>query len=234
MEREELCGIVASNLMLRDLDGSECAMFLDHGRPRRVEEGNYLFHQGEPAELFYIVVEGRVKLTQVTPNGDQVILQIVGPGGGIGIIVALGEMDYPASAEAVEVCLVYVWDRETTRHLMLQIPQLALNGMELIAKRFANLQARYQEVATQRVEQRVAITLLRLVRQFGRRTEEGVLIDMALSRRDLAEMTGTNFYNVSRILSKWEQAGHVALGRMRVVIKQAHPLVVIAEGIAEQ
>jgi CRP-like cAMP-binding protein len=104
--------------------------------------------------------------------------------------------------------------------------------MELVAKRFANLQARYQEVATQRVEQRVAITLLRLVRQFGKREQEGVLIDMALSRQDLAEMTGTNFYNVSRILNKWEQNDVVGLGRKRVVIKNAHALVVIAEGIS--
>lgn len=232
MENEVLCGIVASNIMLKDLDESECFLFLEHGRPRRVQERSYFFHQGEPAELFYILIEGQVKLTQVTPNGDQVILQIIGPGGGIGIIVALGEMDYPVSAEALEDCLAYSWDRETTRRLMLEIPQLALNGLELVARRFASLQARYQEIATQRVEQRVAITLLRLVRQFGKRIEEGVLIDMALSRQDLAEMTGTNFYNVSRILNKWEQEGIVGLGRKRVVIKNAHALVIVAEGIS--
>jgi CRP-like cAMP-binding protein len=69
------------------------------------------------------------------------------------------------------------------------------------------------------------------VRQFGRREEEGVLIDMALSREDLAQMTGTNLYNVSRILSKWEQNGYVALGRKRVTIRKAHELVMIAEGV---
>jgi CRP-like cAMP-binding protein len=59
-----------------------------------------------------------------------------------------------------------------------------------------------------------------------------VLIDMALSRQDLAEMTGTNLYNVSRILSKWEQDDIVSLGRKRVVIKKAHKLVIISEGIS--
>lgn len=229
MEREEYCGIVATNAMLKDLDETECQLFLEHGRIRRFQEGVFLFHQGEPAEIFYILVEGQIKLTQVTPNGDQVILQVVGPGGGIGIIVALGEMEYPVSAETLEACLTYAWDRETTRRLMQQVPQLALNGMELLARRFASLQARFQEVATQRVEQRVALTLLRLVRQFGRRESEGVLIDMALSREDLAQMTGTNLYNVSRILSKWEQEKIVSLGRKRVVIRKAHELVMIGE-----
>lgn len=232
MIEAELCGIVASNQMLKGLDENACQAFLAHGRARHAAAGSFLFRQGEPAELFYILAQGQVKLTQITFGGDQVILQVAGPGAGIGIIVALGEMDYPATAEALEDSLAYAWDRETTRRLMLQIPQLALNGMELIAGRFANLQVRFQEMATQRVEQRVALTLLRLVRQFGKREGAGVLIDMALSRQDLAEMTGTNVYNVSRILSKWEQDAVVSLGRKRVVILNAHRLVVIGEGLS--
>ena len=125
MEREALCGILSSNMILRELNERECTLFMSHGKERRVHEKSYFFHQGEPAELFYILIEGQVKLTQVTPSGDQVILQIVGPGGGIGIIVALGQMDYPVSAEALEDCLAYVWDRQTTRELMLQIPLVA-------------------------------------------------------------------------------------------------------------
>lgn len=232
MKQEALCGIVASNLMVKDLDPAQCQRFMENGRPRHVAEGAFLFHQGEPAELFYIVIAGRVKLTQVTPEGEQVILQIVGPGGGIGIIVALGNMPYPVTAETLEACELYSWDKETTHRLMLEIPQLAINGMELLARRFAMLQGRYQELATRRVEQRVASTLLRLARQFGRREEDGVLIDMALSREDLAQLTGTNFYNVSRILRRWEQDEIVSLGRMRVVICQAHRLVMIAEDIS--
>lgn len=231
MVKDDLCGIVASNLMLKDLDQSDCQLFMEHGRARRVAENTYFFHQGEPAELFYILIEGKVKLTQVTASGQQIILQIVGPGGGIGIIVVLGEMDYPASALALQDCLAYAWDKETTRHLMQRIPQLAINGMELVSKRFASLQSRYQEVATQRVEQRVAITILRLARQFGKREADGLLINMLLSRQDLAEMTGTNLYNVSRILNKWEQEGIVSLGRQRVMITNAHKLVLISEGL---
>ena len=90
-------------------------------------------------------------------------------GDGLGIIVALIDMPYPLSAEVVEACTAVAWDRQTMKQLMLHIPQLALNGMEMIGQRFAWLQTRFQEVATQRVEQRVARALLRLVRQFGKR-----------------------------------------------------------------
>jgi CRP-like cAMP-binding protein len=85
-------------------------------------------------------------------------------------------------------------------------------------------------MATQRVEQRIAQTLLRLTRQFGKRVDEGVFIDMAISRQDLAEMTGTNIYNVSRILSRWEQNELIRSKQKHITLCNSHALVLIAEG----
>lgn len=119
------------------------------------------------------------------------------------------------------------------RGLMMDFPRLALNALDMIGRRFVQLQERYQEAATMRVEQRVARALLRLVRQFGRRAETGgVLIDMPLTRQELAEITGTNLYNVSRILSKWEQNGYIASNQKRITLVRSHEIVLIAEDLA--
>ena len=58
-----------------------------------------------------------------------------------------------------------------------------------------------------------------------------MLIDMPLSRQDLAEMTGTNIYNVSRILSKWEREEWIVSQRQQIVLCKAHELVVLAEDL---
>ena len=200
---------------------------------KEVPRASYFLHQGEPATVFYILFQGRVRLTQVTPEGHQVIVTVLGPGDGLGIIVALSQMSYPVSAEAVEDCLALAWTGATIQEHMLQFPQLALNGLRMLAGRFMELQDRYRELATERVERRVARAVLRLVRQAGKRTPEGVLIDMPLSRQDLAEMTGTTLYTVSRILSDWEQKGLVSTGRERVVLRKSHELVIIAEDLPE-
>ena len=73
--------------------------------------------------------------------------------------------------------------------------------------------------------------LLRLVRQVGRKVEGGILIDLPLTRQDLAEMTGTTLYTVSRILSRWEQENLVETGRERVLICYPHGLTRIAEDL---
>jgi len=100
-----------------------------------------------------------------------------------------------------------------------------------VARQYRYLLDRYQELMTERVEQRVARALLRLARQVGQKADKGVLIGLPLSREDLAEMTGTTLYTVSRILSRWEDQDLVETGRERVLIRQPHGLVAIAEDL---
>jgi CRP/FNR family transcriptional regulator, nitrogen oxide reductase regulator len=93
------------------------------------------------------------------------------------------------------------------------------------------MQARYEELATEQVEQRLARTLLRLIQRTGRRVEGGVLIDVRLSRQEMAEMTGTSLFTVSRILNRWQEAGLIELRRQRVLVRHPHGLVSIAESL---
>jgi CRP-like cAMP-binding protein len=223
--------ILARAPLFRGADPAEIGAALEVSRRRRVERGEYFFHQGDAAEAFYVITEGRVRLSQLTPEGHQVIIGFMGPGDGMGIIVALSNANYPLSAEAVADCQALRWDYEATILLMKQYPHFALNGLRLVSGRFFELQERYRELATARVERRIASALLRLTRQTGKRTERGVLLDLPLSRQDLAEMTGTTLYSVSRILSGWEQGGMIESGRERIVILNPHGLVTIAEDL---
>lgn len=210
---------------------SEQEEILMYGRSQIVPQGSCFFHQGEASLKMYVIIEGRVKLSQVNENGDQIIVSYFESGQGLGIVVALSGMPYPLSAEAIEPCEAIAWHRDQMKQLMLKNPQLALNGLEMVARRFVLLQERFSDLATRQVEQRVARTLLRLVRQFGERVPDGVLINIPLTRQSLAEMTGTNLYNVSRILSKWEREGWVRSQREKVTLCKAHELVVIGEGL---
>lgn len=220
--------------LFKGLTTDELGAIEEAAQLRRFESDAFLYFQGDPANYLHVLLEGSVKLSQLTPEGQQVILHYASPGEAFAVIAVLSAMDYPVSAQAAEDSLTLTWGRKAMKALMLQHPQLALNALEVLSRRTLEFQDRIRELATERVERRIARALLRLARQTGRKVEEGVLIEMPLSRQDLAEMTGTTLYTVSRTLSQWESHGLIKSGREQVTILFPHGLVTIAEDLPER
>jgi CRP/FNR family transcriptional regulator, nitrogen oxide reductase regulator len=110
-----------------------------------------------------------------------------------------------------------------------QMHQMAMNAMRIMAEQVQELQERFRLVSTERVERRLERTLIRLSSQAGCKIDEGILIDLPLTRQDLAEMTGTTLFTVSRILSAWEEQGLVISKRERVILRSPHGLIKIIE-----
>jgi len=212
--------------LFAELAASDLDRLLVGASPLRLDTGVAAFHQGDEARTFQVLLSGRLKLSQVTADGQQVTLRYITP------IAALNGKPYPASALAVAPSLAVRWEREVFQRHVQEQAQLSWKLIEELSRRFSEAQSRFREMATERVERRIARALLRLAHQTGRRVEEGVLIDLPLSRQDLAEMIGTTQFTVSRVLSDWERRGLVEAGRARVVLRHPHQLVLVAEVLA--
>lgn len=199
------------------------------GREYTVPRGTFFFHQGEPADTFYVLLEGHARLYQFTPGGQQVIVHLLGPGEEIAIVAVISRIHYPVSAEASSDCRALSWSGEQFAQLMEAYPQLAINALQLVTARYLRLQHRYRELATERVEQRIAHTLLRLARRDGDATPEGLIVKFPISRQDIADLTGATLYTVSRVCSRWEQDGVIHTNNRCIIIKDVDTLRAIAE-----
>jgi CRP-like cAMP-binding protein len=206
---------------------------VDLARRDKRAKGERLFEQGAPARAFHLVLAGRLKVSQTTAAGEQVIVRYLGPRDVAGCVAVCGGVPYPASATAVEDTWLLTWSRERIAELAERHPEIAMRAMRIMGERITELQERLKEMQTERVERRIAHALGRLVVQAGRRTDKGIEIDFPISRQDLAEMTGTTLHTVSRTLSDWGAAGIVASRRQRIVILRPHALVAIAEDLGE-
>lgn len=220
--------------LFRGLGQDALARVTSLARSKTVRAGGFFFREGDRADAFFVLTNGRVKLTQLTPEGHRVVLRLVGSGEPFGGVGAFGEPTYPVSAEAVQPSAALAWSSAAIRRLLETEPAIALNALEVVASRLREAERRYREAMTERVERRVARALLRLVREAGRRVEGGVEVAFPVSRQDIAEMTGTTLFTVSRLLSAWEARGIVRSGRQRVVLTRPHALVAIAEELSEQ
>lgn len=219
------------SVLFHGLSAEERETVLRRAVSRQAERRQIVFHEGDPADALYIVDTGRVKLTQLAADGQEVLVGFLGPGDLFAGVAALPDSRYPVTAAAVEPTRLLLWHRGDLEDLCGRYPRIRTNILQTMAGRMREALGRVRELSTERVAQRVARALLRLVRQAGRRMETGVLIDHPLSRQELAEMTGTTLYTVSRLLSQWEEEGIVEAGRERVLVRTPHRLVSIAEDL---
>ena len=190
-----------------------------------------LFLEGEPAKTYYLLAEGQVKILQTSAEGFDVILHILGPGELIGALPTIEAGTYPASAQALNRVIAFAIASSDFEWMLHEFPAAALNLLRFSSRVLQNSLQKIREMATERVERRIARTLSRLAGQLGRETKEGILIDAPLSRQDLAEMTGTTIFTVSRTLKEWERAGILQARRQKVIITDPHRLVSIGEDL---
>jgi CRP/FNR family transcriptional regulator, nitrogen oxide reductase regulator len=222
--------LIAELPVFAGLSDADLDFVLEGARSFHVSKDSAVFEQDVEALAFYLLLHGHVRVERTTPDGQKIIARYVSEGELIGIAVALGRTSYPATAIAAVDCTVLSWPNARWPVLSSRLPSLSGNVIKTVGARMEDAQNRVVEMSTERVEQRVAHTLLRLVRQTGKKVEEGVEINFPISRQDIAEMTGTTLFTVSRILSDWEAKGLVKSGRQKIIVLQPHRLLVIAEG----
>jgi CRP/FNR family transcriptional regulator, nitrogen oxide reductase regulator len=205
-------------LLLAGLTDREQQELLAAGHVRQLQSRDILGHQGEPADLFALVQVGFLKLGKVSPAGVEMLVRFVGPGDCYGAIALVPDSCFPVSATAVQPSRVLVWTRPVITAFAERLPRLKSNIFEEITRRMSGVLTAAQELATERVPQRLAKALLRLAEYGGAPVAEGIHIVHPLTRQELADLTGATLFTVSRLMSEWESRGLLRTGRGSVTI----------------
>jgi CRP/FNR family transcriptional regulator, nitrogen oxide reductase regulator len=189
--------------------------------------GEMLYMEGEPVKQVILLTSGVVKITQLGPNGTEAILRLGVSGEILDAVSLFSAGRHCATAQAFRMCQALVWDTPTFRSVADRFPILYQNMVQVLGDHLLELEERFREVATERVGPRVARQLMRLQEKIGRQIN-GV-VEIGLSRHELAQMTGTTLFTVSRLLSAWEARSIVFARRESVTIRDIESLRAISE-----
>ncbi|MDT6942053.1 Crp/Fnr family transcriptional regulator [Brucella pseudogrignonensis] len=223
-------GLVRKLSLFAKMGDNELDKLVSYASSRRIPQGESIFEQGDEAVTFYLLLYGRLKVNQVTSDGQQIIVRMVHPGDLFGFAKALQRNDYPGTAMAVTESIVLGWPTELWDYFVEQNPGLAMNAIQTIGTRLEEAHTRIREMSTEEVERRVAHVVLRLAQKAGKKEDGGIRIDFPITRQDIAEMTGTTLHTVSRILSGWETKGFVLGGRQKLTVIDTQGIRKLAEG----
>lgn len=207
-------------------------VILDQASIRRYDKGMVIFHENDPADRFFLLLDGYVRVVQITTTGEQVTALHIPTGQLLGIARALGRDSYPATAIAADEALALSWPTRLWDSYAAEYDGFASETYKVVGQRIGEMNMRMIEMATQQVEQRVANAVLRLINQNGRKVEGGIEIDFPITRQDLSELTATTLHTVSRLLSAWEKQGLIQSRSKRIKVCDPHALVILSQGRA--
>lgn len=177
-------------------------------------EGDPLYTAGGPAEHLYVLATGWARASQPTPDGKNVVVDLLAPGDLFGGLQSLGQPTYPETVEAMSTTCALRIDAHAFRGVLKKHPQVALRVLDDTTAQLAQARTGLTQQSTATVAQRVATTLLRLAEKFGQdRAGGATLIQLPLSRADLAGMTGSTPESVSRVMSQLRKDGIIDSGR---------------------
>ena len=201
-------------------------------QPVRFVQDETLFHEGDPSTAAYVITAGQVKRVKHSDVGKDIILEVVGPGALLGEMAALSDQPHDTSAQALDEVVAWRIGASDFRRLVVDGfagPALAAVVIATLSRRLREAQDEIRGLAVERVERRIARTLLKLARTVGHRQGRTLVLNLTLTRQDIAEMTGTTVETAIRVMSQWRREGIADTVDSHIVLLDPHRLIAIAE-----
>lgn len=183
-----------------------------------------IFSEGDPPEWFYIVKSGKVKITKLSHEGKEIILEVISPYDIFGGVAVIRSFPYPANAVSMEDSEVLKISRKNLMRLVDRFPNLMYCMALQLGDRMKSSYDSLKNIALERVEARIAALLIKLAGKVGVEIREGLLIDIRLTKQDVADMVGTTVETSIRTFSKFKKQGLVADKDGKFVIRNREGL----------
>lgn len=212
------------------LSESACAEIAAATRERMVVRGETVFCEDDVVQSVLVLATGRIKITQLSRTGKEVILRVENAGEVVDAHGLSSGKTHLIGAQAIETCLLLSWALPTFDTIMQRYPEIPRNAARILSERLRALQERFRDIATERVPQRLARLLLSLIK---RENGPGCPNSIDFSQEELAQMTGTTLFTVSRVLCEWASQGIIQSERKAILVESLPGLAALAQGSEE-
>lgn len=187
-------------------------------RRRGFRAGEVIFHRDDPGQVLYVIRAGKVRIYISSPEGQEVVLAVFGPGDYFGELALLDGQPRSASAIAIEPVEVYALQRSDFINAVNHHPRIAIQVMNVLSRRLRQTDAMIEDLLFLDVHGRVAKKLLELAELHGVRTLEGIRIDLRLTQSDLAALVGASRESVNKVMGYFVDKRFISTEKRKITI----------------
>ena len=216
---EEKRQIFERHFLLGKLSRDEIDTLLHYARVERYPSGREIFSKGSPGECMMAVLRGTVKMSSVSPEGKEVVFNIVNPGDCFGEIALLDGGERSADAVAMHDCELLVLHRRDFMPILEKRADICLILLKVLCQRLRQTSEQVEDVLFRDLESRIAKALLHLVDSANLHGVPGSSVDLHISQRELAHIAGGSRESVNKHLQIWQRAGLIDLSKGTILIR---------------
>ena len=214
--------------LFENLDFEEITELESRSQTRIAEKRRLLYLPGDRSDAVYFLVSGRIKISRLSDNGKEFILEIVEPGSFFGETGVLDEEPRETMAEALEPSTFYVVPEVRFRSMLKRRPELLMKLAQLMGRRQKKLEKRLMDVVYKNAPQRLADLLLELSQNYGVPDSRGILLRIKLSQSALGNLLGVSREIVNHTFSGLRRRGVITVAEGRVIIQDPEALAALA------
>ena len=217
--------VLKSAPIFSGLNDDQLASLASIALERSFDVDEFIFWEDGAPEWFYVIAEGRIKAIKHSTSGKDLIVNFFGPGEMFGEVAVFENKPYPASSQVVEKVSLIGFKRADFLAFLFENPQVALKLINMLSGRLRVAQGRIRDLAGERVQQRLARTLLMLASKLGSK--------LPFTREEIADMAGMTTETVIRQMSNLKERGIVSSTRGEIIIADEQKLKLLGEGPPE-
>ncbi|MCB2100416.1 MAG: Crp/Fnr family transcriptional regulator [Rhodobacterales bacterium] len=207
------------------LTEAETKFLVGRKKSRRYLPGETIYRQGDPCNGIYCVESDMVGIRRNDPDGNSILLGIAYEGTILGYRSYLADEEHRCSAEALKACTLCFIDAATLRQLLQGNPDLGLQFLKRTARALGQAEDKFFQSVTLTIRTRFAHLLLVMKDRYGQEHDDGGLVmELPLSRQDLASMIGVRPESMSRLIRRFEDEGIAFFSGRRVHVPRLHIL----------
>jgi len=221
--------IFERHFLFGKLSGDEIDTLLHYARVESYRAGAEIFSKGSPGNSMMAVLRGRLKMSSVSPEGKEVVFNIMKPGDCFGEIALIDGAERSADAVAMIPCELLVLHRRDFMPILEKRADICLILLKVLCQRLRQTTEQVEDVLFRQLESRIAKALLHLAERAGALGAPGSPIELHVSQRELGHLAGGSRESVNKHLQAWHKEGWIDLGKSTIVIRNRAALERLAE-----
>ena len=191
---------------------------------RTFRNGEVIFHREDPGQVLYVIKEGKVKISLISPDGQEISLVVFGKGECFGEFAILDGLPRSADVVALEKVECYTLQRSDFHNAIMKNPKIAIQIIEVLTRRLRSTDQMVEDLIFLDVYGRVAKKLLELADTHGTKVDDGTRIDVRLTQQEIASMVGASRESVNKVMGYFTDKNFISTDKHKITLHRISDL----------